>query len=69
MTQGRTESELSDAERELVGCYESLVEVLREHGDELAPFAARNATKAAAALWQVVNGLDLDPGHPYDIGL
>jgi hypothetical protein len=24
--------------------------------------------KAVAALWQVVNGLDLDPGQLYEIG-
>jgi hypothetical protein len=24
--------------------------------------------KAVAALWQVVNGLDLDPGNIYEIG-
>ena len=28
----------------------------------------RNATKALAALWQVMNGLDMDPGQLYDVG-
>jgi hypothetical protein len=60
---------LSPAQRELVGCYQSLVRVLSEHRDDLAPFEERNATKAAAALWQVMNGLDLDPGHVYELGL
>jgi hypothetical protein len=59
--------ELTAAERTLVESYASLVRVLRENPD-LAPFERRNALKAVAALWQVVNGLDLDPGNLYDIG-
>jgi hypothetical protein len=59
--------ELSDAERRLVECYQGLVRVLKESPD-LAPFERRNALKAVAALWQVVNGLDLDPGNLYEIG-
>jgi hypothetical protein len=59
--------ELSDSERTLVECYQGLVRVLKE-GRELAPFERRNALKAVAALWQVVNGLDLDPGNIYEIG-
>ena len=59
--------ELSDSERTLVECYQGLVRVLKE-GKDLAPFERRNALKAVAALWQVVNGLDLDPGNIYEIG-
>ena len=59
--------ELSDSERALVESYQSLVRTLRESKD-LAPFERRNALKAVAALWQVVNGLDLDPGNIYEIG-
>jgi hypothetical protein len=59
--------ELSDAERGLVESYQGLVRVLK-NGTDLAPFERRNALKAVAALWQVVNGLDLDPGHLYEIG-
>jgi hypothetical protein len=59
--------ELSSSERSLVECYQSLVRVLKESQD-LAAFERRNALKAVAALWQVVNGLDLDPGNIYDIG-
>ena len=59
--------ELSDSERALVECYQGLVRVLAESQD-LAPFERRNALKAVAALWQVVNGLDLDPGNIYEIG-
>jgi hypothetical protein len=59
--------ELSDSERSLVECYQSLVRVLKD-GSDLAPFERRNALKAVAALWQVVNGLDLDPGNIYEIG-
>ncbi len=60
---------LSPAQRQLVDCYQALVRVLSEHRDELAPFEERNALKAAAALWQVMNGLDLDPGHVYELGI
>ena len=59
--------ELSESERTLVECYQGLVRVLKD-GKDLAPFERRNALKAVAALWQVVNGLDLDPGHLYEIG-
>jgi hypothetical protein len=59
--------DLSESERSLVECYQGLVRVLKD-GKELAPFERRNALKAVAALWQVVNGLDLDPGHLYEIG-
>ena len=59
--------ELSDSERSLVECYQGLVCVLKD-GKDLAPFERRNALKALAALWQVVNGLDLEPGHLYEIG-
>ncbi|TMC26606.1 MAG: hypothetical protein E6J32_11815 [Chloroflexi bacterium] len=59
--------ELSESERTLVECYQGLVRVLKD-SKELAPFERRNALKAVAALWQVVNGLDLDPGNIYEIG-
>lgn len=61
-------SGLSQPEVALVECYEKLAAVLRDHRDELAPFEERNAIRALAALWQVMNGLDLDPGHVYDLG-
>jgi hypothetical protein len=60
--------ELSAAESDLVECYERLAATLREHGKELPPFARSNATKALAALWQVANGLDVEPGQVYDLG-
>jgi hypothetical protein len=59
--------ELSESERTLVECYQGLVRVLKD-GKDLAPFERRNALKAVAALWQVLNGLDLDPGNLYEIG-
>jgi hypothetical protein len=64
----RAGTDINDAEHQLVRCYEQLVEVLRERRSELAPFEERNAIKATAALWQVANGLDLDPGQLYDLG-
>jgi hypothetical protein len=63
-----TGSELNDAQRKLVGCYRELVNVLMGHREQLAPFEERNALKALAALWQVMNGLDLDPGQVYELG-
>jgi len=60
-------TELNDSERTLVECYQGLVRVLKD-GKDLAPFERRNALKAVAALWQVVNGLDLEPGQLYEIG-
>jgi hypothetical protein len=60
--------ELTEAQAALVECYERLAATLREHGEELAPFERRNALKALGALWQVMNGLDMDPGHLYDLG-
>jgi hypothetical protein len=63
-----TGAELNDAQRKLVDAYRLLSNVLMGHRDELAPFEERNATKALAAMWQVMNGLDLDPGQVYDLG-
>lgn len=60
--------ELNHAEQKLVECYRTLAEVLEHRRDDLAPFEERNAIKALSALWQVMNGLDQDPGHVYDLG-
>lgn len=61
-------TELNEAQRTLIDCYESLAGVLREHREQLAPFEERNAIKALGALWQVANGLDQDPGQVYELG-
>ncbi len=61
-------AEMSEGHRELAEIYERLKAVLQDRGDELAPYEERNALKALAALWQVANGLDLDPGEIYDVG-
>lgn len=60
--------ELNKAEQTLVETYTTLIKLLRELDDELAPYQRRNALKAVVALWQVMNGLDLDPEQIYDIG-
>ncbi len=60
--------ELTEAEAELVHCYRHLARTLEMYQEELAPFEARNGLKALAALWQVMNGLDMDPGHVYHMG-
>ena len=59
---------LNDAELALVDVYNLLGRTLEDSADELEPFEQRNALKALAALWQVMNGLDLDPGQLYDLG-
>jgi hypothetical protein len=61
-------TELTQGERELADAYDALVRTLRVHGEDLPPFARRNAIKATAALWQVMNGLGLEPGQLYDVG-
>jgi hypothetical protein len=60
--------ELSEAEGMLVDVYRQLARIIEMHDDELAPFEKRNALKALAALWQVMNGLDMDPGQLYHLG-
>ena len=60
--------ELNEAEQRLVECYRTLADVLETKRDRLAPFEERNALKALAALWQVANGLDQDPGQIYHLG-
>jgi hypothetical protein len=59
---------LSEAEQELVHTYRHLSRALQMYGDEMAPYQRRNGLKALAALWQVMNGLDMDPGQLYDVG-
>jgi hypothetical protein len=59
---------LNDAELALVDVYNLLGKTLEDSADELEPFEQRNSLKALAALWQVMNGLDLDPGQLYDLG-
>jgi hypothetical protein len=68
MSEHPTAPALSDGEELLVSAYRSLAEALSSHRGQLAPFEERNALKALAALWQVMNGLDLDPGQLYDLG-
>ena len=60
--------ELSEAEGMLVDVYRQLARILEMYDDELAPFQKSNARKALAALWQVMNGLDMDPGPIYHLG-
>ena len=59
--------ELNEGQQALVGAYENLAQVLDKHRADLAPFEERNAVKALAALWQVMNGLDLEPGQIYHL--
>ncbi len=61
-------SELTEGQRKIVDAYRLLNNVLMGHRDELAPYEERNAIKALASLWQVMNGLDMDPGQVYELG-
>lgn len=61
-------ADLNEAERRLVDCYRTMADVLETQRDQLAPFAERNTAKALATMWQVMNGLDQDPGQVYDLG-
>ncbi|HEX2088920.1 MAG TPA: hypothetical protein VHI54_03150 [Actinomycetota bacterium] len=63
-----TGADLNEAEQKLVEAYRILSNVLMGHRDELSPFEERNTIKALAALWQVMNGLDMDPGQVYELG-
>ncbi len=65
----RPDLDLTPGEAAVLTAYDTLIAALRDHGDDLPPFAHRNAVKAAAALWQVANGLGAEPGHPYDLGV
>jgi hypothetical protein len=60
--------DLNPAQEKLVEAYRLLSNVLMGHREQLAPYEERNAVKALSALWQVMNGLDLDPGQVYDLG-
>jgi hypothetical protein len=60
--------ELSEPESRVVDCYRMLHMTVEMHGEDLPPFARRNATKALASLWQVMNGLDMDPDQLYGLG-
>lgn len=63
------DADLSEAESMLVDVYRQLARTVEMHSDELPPFARRNSLKAMAALWQVMNGLDMDPGQVYHLGV
>jgi hypothetical protein len=63
-----TGTELNPGQEKLVEAYRLMCNVLMGHREELAPYEERNTVKAVAAMWQVMNGLDLDPGQVYDLG-
>lgn len=60
---------MSGAEEEMVVVYESLRRLAEEHLGELAPYQQRNVLKALSCLWQVMNGLDMEPGRLHHVGL
>jgi hypothetical protein len=68
MSADSLDNQLNDSERRLLDCFQTLKDVLESNADELEPFEQRNALKALAALWQVANGLDQNPGQLYELG-
>jgi hypothetical protein len=62
------DADLTEPECMLVDVYRQLARTLEMYADDLSPFARRNALKALASLWQVMNGLDMDPGQLYHLG-
>ena len=61
-------NDLTPAQSHLLDCYDTLVAVLTDHRDELAPFEERGALQALVALWHVADGLDCDPPQLYELG-
>lgn len=60
--------EISAVEAELVGIYDAMRRLVGERLGELEPYQERNALKALSCLWQIVNGLDMEPAHLYHVG-
>lgn len=58
---------LTDHEREIVAIYERL-KALSSNAD-VAPCVRANARFATAAVWQMVNDLQIEWEHLYDIGV
>jgi hypothetical protein len=60
---------ITGPEEELVAIYHSMHRLVSERRRELAPYQERNALKALSCLWQIVNGLDMEPEQLYHIGI
>jgi hypothetical protein len=61
--------EMTGPEEELVAIYDSMHRLVSERRRELAPYQERNALKALSCLWQIMNGLDMEPEQLYHIGI
>ncbi len=61
--------EITGPEEELVAIYDSMRRLVAERRHELAPYQERNALKALSCLWQIVNGLDMEPEQLYPLGI
>lgn len=64
----KADEALTPGEAQIVESYALVLAALSDNRDTLPPFAERNAIKALAALWQVMNGLDQEPGQLYHVG-
>ena len=58
---------VGDLEREIARIYEDLKSLAAK--DDLPPCVERNAKKALACFWQLMNDCNLDPGQLYDLGV
>lgn len=61
---GRT---MTDTESQFLRLYRELKTLAAR--EDLPPCAERNAKKALACMWQVVNDLDLEFEQLYDVGV
>jgi hypothetical protein len=61
--------DITGPEEDLVAIYQSMHRLVSERRGELAPYQERNALKALSCLWQIVNGLDMEPEHLYHLGV
>jgi len=60
-------NELTETETELMEIFQRLRDMAGR--DDLDPCVVSNVRFAAAAMWQIVNDLNLDWGHHYDVGV
>jgi hypothetical protein len=67
MSQALTSKQIQTVDREFVEIYARLVSLMRD--ESLEPFQYCGAAKAAATLWQVVNGISPDLEAPNGNGL
>ena len=58
---------ITETEQQLLVCYRELKTLAAR--DDLPPCVERNVKKALAAMWQIVNDLNLEFEQLYDLGV